>query len=608
MTPSTTPDDPMRIPALLPLLLAAALAAPTSRPAAAIAPGYAAPAARQDAEVERLIAEGRKLLALKKATEAEGLFQQAAELDGSSFRTRMWVLRAWMDQGGRSNDTLTAIDELAETHDGPELDYLYGMAWERRAEEQLAQGALGALNMNFGTAVDLLSKAVATEPDRFADAFQPLARAAWYQGDLDVARKAADEAVRRFPKSADAAFDLGRIAFSQFVEAQKDPEAAAEADTHWQAARDAFRRTIELLGTPNKRDWATLTQLAQAHRQLGDALMWRQLADEAKPAYTKALTLDPGAVDCAQLLNTLGLEGLREVLEQAAPAFENRFGKSDARDAAMLWWLGYARFAAQEHEAAEEAFLEAVDKTPGYANAWFYIAMSRYSLKSYDGATQALLAGWDLDPEAILREMQSNPSLNTAKVEYLIVPCVEAARFQDAANLAEICAETALNEAHHWNNLGFFLREEGSRLANVEDPTERERAERVFERSLTAYERALDLSPEDPTYLNDTAVVLHYYLDRDLDHALALYEAAAEKAQATIQAGGLSPEAMDLVRTALRDATNNRRALKKVLDERARQAAEEAARKKAEEEARKREQQGGGGDGGGDATGAAGSR
>ena len=67
-------------------------------------------------EVEHLIAEGRKLLARHEATQAETLFLQAAELDGHTLRTEMWVLRARMDQGGRSNDVLDAIQDLSRTN------------------------------------------------------------------------------------------------------------------------------------------------------------------------------------------------------------------------------------------------------------------------------------------------------------------------------------------------------------------------------------------------------------------------------------------------------------------------------------------------------------
>jgi len=603
----------MRIPSTPTLLLTAALAASTigAAPSAACAPvsvvsASSAPATAAVDQVDDLIAEGRKLLALREATRAEGLFLQAAELDGQSFRTRLWVLRAQMDQGGRSNDTLDAIEDLAKTHDGPDIDYLFGMAFARRAEEQVQQGAVQAVNMNFETAIELLSKAVEADPDRYEDAWLPLSFAAWFQSDLDVARPAAEQAVQRFPKSAEAAFQLGQVALAQYGATQADPEAKAESDGHWTTARDAFRRAVQLSGTPRKTEERALSLLGRANLQLGHTLMWRDLKDEAKEPYTQALAWYPSSVDCAQLFNMLGTETLGEVLEAADKKFTARYGEDDPRDSAMLWWLGYTRYAAKQSAEAEAAFEEAVSKAPSFVNAWFYIAMARYDQKKMDEATQAFLTGWEQDPPAILREMASNPSMNTAKVEYLIGPCVEANRFADAAVLAEICAETAQTEARHWNNLGFFRREEGIRLAQSRDEAQRAAATRMFELSLAAYERSLGLAPDDPTYLNDTAVILHYYLDRELDRALELYAEAAKQAEAKLEAGGLSKEGTDLVRTALRDAGNNRRELEKLLAAREREAArkakEEAERKAKEEAERKKreEQEQGGGEGGGD--------
>jgi hypothetical protein len=77
------------------------------------------------------------------------------------------------------------------------------------------------------------------------------------------------------------------------------------------------------------------------------------------------------------------------------------------------------------------------------------------------------------------------------------------------------------------------------------------------ERALAAYRRALALSPDDPAYLNDTAVILHYYLERDWDEARALYLRACERAEAELARAELAPELRALYSTALRDARLN---------------------------------------------------
>src|SRR6185295_2334847 len=81
------------------------------------------------AEYEARVEAGRALLDSGRFAEAEAAFNAAAAADGDSLRTRMWVLRAWMEQG-RSNDTLDALDALDHAGEkGLDMTYLYGMAF-----------------------------------------------------------------------------------------------------------------------------------------------------------------------------------------------------------------------------------------------------------------------------------------------------------------------------------------------------------------------------------------------------------------------------------------------------------------------------------------------
>ena len=109
----------------------------------------------------------------------EPLVEAAARLDGNSMRTRLWVLRTWMDLD-RSNDTLDAIDEMSRSGEtGPEVDYLYGMAFARRALNHLSQGVTDAsIQMNFMDATEHLKRALAASPKRFSDGHLSLATAA----------------------------------------------------------------------------------------------------------------------------------------------------------------------------------------------------------------------------------------------------------------------------------------------------------------------------------------------------------------------------------------------------------------------------------------------
>jgi tetratricopeptide (TPR) repeat protein len=550
---------------LLPLFLACTATSPATpgTPPAAQEPAPAPPPPPTPTVAE-LLERGRERLDAGRPDEAEALFAEASRLDGGSFRTELWLLRAWMDQG-RSNDTLDAIDALGKAgRSGPEMDYLYGMAFARRAEGHLQAGVRDAsIQMNFDDALLYLDRAVEADAERFRDAFLPLARAAWYAQDLERARSAADEAVRRFPASDRAALALGRIALSQYRVAA-DEGRAEDADAHWETARGAFVRADELLREPEGADEER--RLAEANVQLGYTLLWKERSDEAAQAFGRALSWKPDSVDPAELRGLFDPRGFLAALEAGAAGFREHFGASDPRDATLLWWLGWARFAQRQRDQAEEAFLAALEKAPGFANAWYYVALVRYDAKDYAGALEALRKGWEIDPTAILRETALDPVNSVAKLEYVIGWCVEEERLEDAALLARICAETFPDEPRHWNNVALFQRDLGDRLRHADEEVDPARLQALFEDAYQAYGRALALTPEDPQLLNDRAVMLHYYLRRDQDVALELYRQAEELARRALD-GELSADDRERYRTALRDARNNEAALRKELAE-----------------------------------------
>jgi len=67
------------------------------------------------------------------------------------------------------------------------------------------------------------------------------------------------------------------------------------------------------------------------------------------------------------------------------------------------------------------------------------------------------------------------------------------------------------DDAEWWNNHAFFCRETG-----------------LYEESFAAYEKCVALEPWNARYVNDTALILLYHLDRDLDRAEAMFRKAIE--------------------------------------------------------------------------------
>lgn len=550
----------------------------------------AAPTSLSDelsAEASALIERGRALLDARKPVEAETLFQQASTLEGESFPTQVWILRAWMDQG-RSNDTLDYLDALRGSgRSGPIIDYLYGMAFARRAVGHIAAGVDdSSLQMNFEDAVKHLAIATAADPERFRDAFAPYARALWHSQELPRARAAIDRAIGFFPRDGETHLMKGRIALSQFQVAKGEeplpPEQWTEETTdHWRAARHAFSAAMKCFGEPRDDDHRRFL-LAQAAVQLGHTLVWNEEKDAAAKAYGTAMTWAPYAVDFASIRGVLvhgnandPLAEFLAALEQGAEGYSANFGADDPGDSLLQWWLGYTRLELEDWKGAETALQIAVTKNPDYLDTWYRLALARYAQKNYEGAVAALERGWKLDPPTIVEVMQQGDlAVNLARIDFLISWSYEREQLRSAAFLAEIAAESALTEARYWNNLGFFLREVGNQLRAKNEEVDEKILRQINVSAWEAYSRALDLDPGDPQLLNDAAVILHHYLDLDLPKALAMYERAEALAKEKLDEEGITRERREALQSTLSDARLNQRELRELLEKRAKEEGE----------------------------------
>ncbi len=507
------------------------------------------------ADVDGRIAAGRALLDAGKPKEAEAVFEAAAASDAQSLRTRQWVIRSWLPQG-RVNDSLDAIDALAkEGAKGPALDYLYGMAFAFKGREYAQQKVQGQIvDMAFSDAVDYLTKATAAEPVLYKDAFVPLAEAAWFQQKLDVARDAAEKAVAADAGSADAAMMLGRIALSQYVATKEDAARAADADRHWETARRSFdAAATSLRAVPERR-----AEAAAALVELGHVHAWKGQLDEASRAYGAAIALAPDRVNFSQVLGTLqGTDKFLAMLEAATAEFAKLHAPDSKDDAALLWWLGWARYEQKQYAEAEDALSRAYAKNDGYLNSWYYIALARYQQKDYEGAFDALRRNWDESSEDLVASLASNKDVNLAILDYLVGWAAQGDRTFAAALLSEMQANTAPTVARYWNNMGLFYRDAGEPLRASGNEDDRKTATSYFETAYRAYSAAHELTPDDPSIQNDLAVMLHYYLDRDLERAAELYKRATERATLELARADLPADLRSLYEIALRDSKNN---------------------------------------------------
>jgi tetratricopeptide (TPR) repeat protein len=577
---------------LLPLPVAAH--APAPRPL---------PAAHQDAasaEVQDLVRRGRALIAEGKGEEARELLARADQADDGRWRTRLWLVRALIEKGFL-NDALDMTDQAAEAGaSGAGLDYCYGMAFVAKARKYIAQGVnLGTVGMHYSDAVDLLRSATAAEPEEFADAYLPLAEAAWNSQRLEEAREAAEQAVAKLPSSA-ARFQLGEVAFSQFVAANADEALAEEAAGHWRTAYDAF----QAVAAEEDREGGDTWRMATALRKSGDALVWQGKLPEAAEQYGRAMGAAPGAVDFGQLLGSLGQEEFRKALEAGSADFTRRYGEKNEADATLLWWLGYARFVDKDFDASREAYERAYAKWPEAANSLWYVALCHYHTKRMDDAVDALARLATTDEVALTGAVQSNLQMNLRILDYLVGHCFQSGRLVDAGRLSAAQANASPETSRYWNNVGLFYRDAADTMARSrKQEVDAELLRRYYETALSGYERALALEPDSAQLLNDTAVVMHYNLDRDLPRARELYVRAAEQAERALENERLPAEERQILETALRDSRNNLKRLDALVAKREEEARKQREREEAERRAReeaerrKREQEAGGGGG-----------
>lgn len=544
------------------------------------------------------MARGRALQKEGKLAEAVDVLKQADELDGGALRTRMWLVRAMIERE-YLNDALDLTDELAAGGAaGPDMDYLYGMAFAYKARQYVRDGVnLGTVGMNYGDAMTYLGRATKADPVKYADAFLPLAESAWNSQELEVARAAAERAVELAPEDPAAAVMLGEVAFSQFITKNGAEATQAEADAHLATAIAAFERAADAKS-------ATPAVKAKACKKAGDAYVWKGEAERAAQRYAAAMGQDPTGLDFGQILNSLGADAFLAALEEGSAAFTQRWGARNQADATMLWWLGWSRFSHQDYPKAEEAFTSCYAKWPAYTNCLWYLGLCRYHQQDYAGAVEKLVANFDLAPEDLAGSIRGNLGLNQRIVEYLIGQLAQKGDNLGAAKLCEANALASPEDHRWWNNAGLFYRDYGDSLARGGGEVDEVELTKLYEKSLACYETALALDPENPNYLNDTAVVLHYNLGRDLARALELYKRSYEMAVRELERSDLDETRRGEIQIAHRDSKNNQRLLEKQLqkarEEAERKQREEEERKRKEEEERKKREQGGGdGSGGG---------
>ena len=560
-------------------LLLAACCAPAAFAEAAIHL-VATPAAQS---TDALVQKGRALLEQRKPAEALAAFEEADKLAGGGLATRQWVLRARLDLG-QVDAVLSDVEKLeSQGAKGAAIDYLYGMCFAARAKKSIAEGGNGGIiAMAFADSATYLKSALKAEPKLYPDGWRTLAESAWNAQDLPAAREAAETACALALEDDAARAMLGKVCFSQYVAAKDDEARKAEAGAHLEAAREAFDAALKLCVARKEPEWRATE--AGVRVELARVHAWRSDKAAAAKEYGAAFGLAPQAIDIAEARGVLDSAQFVAALESARDSYAATWGVEGSGDASVWWWLGYARYADKKHEGAEEAFAKALAKWPDFVNCHYYIAMSRYFRQDYDGAVEWFRKHHLANAADCAASLAANKEENIRILDYLIGVLVPKGRNLEASWLARIETTIEPENSLYWNNLGLFLRDAGEQRNRSKKPEDKAAAKQLWEEAYTAYAKALDLAPKDPNYLNDIAVMLHYYLDRDLDKALEWYKQAAVEAEKELARTDLTSEMKQIRAIAKRDANNNLKRLEELLELRRKKAQKKDGEKDGEKQ------------------------
>lgn len=514
---------------------------------------------RPDA-AEDLIATGKRKLVERDLDGALEAFRQAHEKAGDT-ATELWLLRGRLAKGDLAAfERVSAIE--AGGMKGPAMDYVIGAGRFAMGKAEEAKGG-GKAGNYFDEAAAYLADVTASAPDDFPDAWRMLAEASRWVGKSKDAASAIDRALEQ-EKSAETLTLASKIRVARGAELM-GVESTKDAGTRIveQGVKDAAA-AVKALGDDKKNAGA----LGDVHLQHALGLLFLGRRKDASAAYTEALGWDPTQADFGQIMGSLrGEDGDKlfiATLTKGAMGFEKRWGKSQNADASLHWWLGYAQHYAGSYEDSISSFETSIKKFPQYTNSHWYIGLNHYraGVDSVPLAAQSWKTYAKLDMAGFAATLQSD---RTGAVGGAIGALYNngrgGERMETAAELAELVARAKPNDAFAWNNLGLMGRDAGAWVNAAQPESPVKSASQYWERAWEAYSKALELDRR-PEYINDGAVLLHYYLERDYDKALSMYDEAEALAQDWLANREMTEDEKGIVEFALRDAKDNRAKLK----------------------------------------------
>ena len=479
------------------------------------------------------------LLLLPQTGDLEAALQTARQkAENGDFQGAVSALESANASSSRNCEALTAL----------------GVFKLRNAEVQISSGQLRGLAINdaFLDAAEVLEQA-SQLPGSTSVAFENWSEALLNGGDRKNALRAATQGVASYPKTGTIYAQRARIHV-----------AVAQNSSVMTTKLDGFSAAIEDLKAAVKFDKTS----AIFCTKLGETLILEAFAKEKKgdpskarksaaKLWASAIKRNKAAVDLSAMCQWLGSE--------AVPLLE-KLDKSQGKDATMAWYKGFAEYSTTPANWKEvrKHFEKSLELSPGMSNSYYFLADGAFKegrriQDSGEDAARATKA-YRYSANAWAKYLASNGpahsagTLNSpdggaatiATMKWLAGVAVNHRDVESAIEINAWISKTTPNDVEAWNNLGVMYRDSGQAAL-----------------SLPAYAKAAELSPEDPQVLNDWAVIYHYYLKTEDEKARDLYQQAIDLANSILSnQSGLSDEAKQRIRIALRDATNNLAKLK----------------------------------------------
>ncbi len=187
---------------------------------------------------------------------------------------------------------------------------------------------------------------------------------------------------------------------------------------------------------------------------------------------------------------------------------------------------------------AVDAAIQVVDRQQEPDFTTLYNMAKSYSLgRQFDASSKALEKMVSISAREITNRLRQEPDLDAMATElaWSVGPFVQRQDQATARAILQAITAAGTKSPDVWHNYAVMC--EGTRR---------------FEDALTAYQKSVDLDPENPRYYNDLGALLHHQLNRELDRAKEMYQICIEKADEQLVAVNLSPE----IRAELSTARN----------------------------------------------------